>query len=447
MKVKEKLDEPPVMGSPSHGRYQNGIPASISWDSKRFPTSYWDNYPVGSVRPALAEYYSEALTKTTHLFVPPAYAGVSRIEYDCSVDKQKMNYCYHSSNKLVNLPISYKIGNIYSPTYITVEPLFRYGMYGTPRDALYFVDDVDRRARSNRAYWTMQPKFQGHIDSMNFLLELKDFTGLLRQFRSLLNTNFYKFRRSFERNWKKESLVGSVGDVTGSLSSTWLSFVLNWQPLLSDIADIGENLMTQVEAAQNKFHADGEFGTIMRYSEDVERIDERVGSGKTFTDVLSTGRFRKNKFTAVMHMKYDYDMRTPLSAFLKFWGLGGSVSTLWNATRLSFVVDYFVKIGKAISAMEIDENVSNVRSLKYCESYKSEDSSGLFFNASGTSRLQESLISGAPFQGSQLISGYQARSYIRMPCVPSKGLYIPLTKLPSTKQGITMLALTRSMLG
>lgn len=444
MKVKEKLDEPPFMGFPGDGMY---CLTSTSWNSKRFPTTYRENVPVGSVQPSLAEYYSEALGKLSHRIVPPKYAGVSRIEYDCSVNKQKMNYCYHNSNRLVNLPISYKLGNLYTPTYTYVAPLYRYGMSGTPRSALYYVDDVDRRARSNRAYWTMQPKFQGHIDSMNFLLELKDFTGLLRQFRSLLNLNFHKFRRSFERTCRKETLAGSVGDATGALSSTWLSFVLQWQPLLNDIADIGNNLMSQVEAAQNKFHADGEFGTIMRYSEDVETIDERVDSGENFTDVLSKGRFRKNKFTAVMHMKYDYDMRSPLSAFLKFWGLKGSVSTLWNATRLSFVVDYFIKIGKAISAMEIDENVSNVRSLKYCESYKSEDSSGLFFNASGTKRLKESLISGAPFQGSQLISGYQARSYIRMPCVPSKGLYIPLTKLPSTKQGITMLALTRSMLG
>lgn len=293
----------------------------------------------------------------------------------------------------------------------------------------------------------MQPKFEGNIDLTNFLLELKDFKGLLNQLRSLINGHFPKFRKSLKRTSGGSLLGSAAGEVTGSLSSAWLSFTLQWEPLLSDIASIGENLLNQVEAAQNKFHADGDHGLTRHYSEDVNTIDERTSGIDNDADVFYGGRFRTNKFTATMCMKFDYDMRTPMAAFLKYWKLGGSFSTIWNATRLSFVIDYFLKIGKAIGAMEIDENVRNVRTLKYCESYKSEDSSGLFFNASGTPRLHESLISGEPFEGFKLISGYQARSYIRMPCSPSKGLYIPLTGTPNTKQGVTMIALTRSMLG
>lgn len=445
MKTKERDDNPIDLGVPNLPVYQNGIPASIGWDSKTYPTSYWENYPVGTIRPPLIDYYHAALNKTTHVLSIPTWNGKSRIEYESDPKKKRMNYCYHTWNSCVNLPVSYKIEQIYSPTYINVAPLFRFGMSGSPRGDRYFVTDTDRRNRSSRAWWTMQPKFESGFNAMNFIIESTDFVKLLRKMKDLVNLNFFKVQRSFYKA-KNRSPLQAFNDVTGASANIWLSLKLEWGPLLSDLSNIADALMQQVEAAQNKFAADGTYGTKSHYSEKFDIVDSTVGGTKNWTDITSTGVYATSKFTATMDFKYDYDLRSPFEAFVKYWGLSGSFETIWEITRLSFVLDYFIKIGKAIHAMELDENVRNVNVLKYCESYKSTEKSGFFFNSAGTKRLRESLVSGAAFEGRKLVSGYEAGFYVREPGSVYKGLYIPICKKPSSTQQATILALARSFM-
>lgn len=445
MKIKEKDDVPIQLGTPNSPMYLNGIPASIGWDKVTYPTSYREDFPVGATRPPLIDYYQAALSKLFATVSIPSWEGKARIEYDIDPKRKKMNYCYHTWNSCVNLPLSMKLGKLNTPKYIDVYPLYRFAMSGTPRGDRYYVPDVDRRNRSSRAWWTMQPKFESGFNATNFLIESADFMPLLRKFKDLINLNFFKVQRSFYKA-RNRSPLQAFNDVTGASASIWLSLKLQWGPLLADLANFADALMHQVEAAQNLFAAEGEYGTKSHYSENFNIADSTVGSSAGWTDVKSTGVYATSKFTATMSFKYDYDMRSPIEAFVKYWKLGGSFDTLWEATRLSFVFDYFVQIGKAIHAMELDENVRNVNVLKYCESYKSTEKSGIFIDAAGTPRLRESLISGVPFEGRELVSGYEAGFYTREPGSAYKGLYIPICKKPSTTQGATMLALVRSFM-
>lgn len=443
MKVKESIKESFDWGYPPVRNYQIGV--SPGWDSKNFPLTYYESKKP--YVPDLLDYFHQSiLLDDKRFFVPDIPAnGYERIEY--GTGRKRFNFCAHNVVCEYNHSFGFKARNAAFPDYVTVYPNYRTRpAVAAPRQALTtFGGPI--RDMSARAYWTMRPKFEGSIDLMSFVLESTDFIYFASIFKSILNLSAHKIdiwrkRHDIHRN----AHYSDASKATLVASRAWLSFNLEWAPLLQDFKDILDNLRNTIDAAQKKFSMQGEFGDVKHYSENIAVVDKRTQvTNFPFKGWFSLGLLEKEVFTATADFRYDYQIRPDCEAFLKYWKLGGSFETIWEQTRLSFVIDYFVKIGKAISAMEVDENVTNVTAVKYCESVKASYGYGAWVDPNG-GQLIDLHVNGSRVEHVTMASGSINQAYVRMPSSLYKGLYIPLAAKPKFRQEVTLVALARSMM-
>lgn len=443
MKVKERFFETYDWGYPPVRNYQIGAP--LGWDSKNFPLVYYESRTP--YVPDLIDYFHQSvLFDDKRFWMPDKPAnGYERIEY--GTGKEKFNFCAHNVSREYIHSFGFKARNAAHPDYVTVYPNYRSGPQAAAlRQALVsFGGPI--RDMSARAFWTMRPKFEGSIDLMSFVLESTDFIRVASIFKSILNSSAHKMDIWRKRhNIHRNASFSDASKVTLAASKAWLSFNLEWAPLLQDFNDILENLRNTVDAAQKKFSMQGEFGNVKHYSENIATIDKRSQvTNFPYKGWFSLGLLEREVFTATADFRYDYQIRPDCEAFLKYWKLGGSFETMWEQTRLSFVVDYFVKIGKAISAMEVDENVTNVTAVKYCESVKATYGYGAWADPNGEN-LIDLHVNGSRVDHVTMVSGSINQAYVRMPSSLYKGLYIPLAAKPKFRQKVTLVALARSMM-
>jgi hypothetical protein len=142
-----------------------------------------------------------------------------------------------------------------------------------------------------------------------------------------------------------------------------------------------------------------------------------------------------------MGYKYAYKRRSRVDFAKRYWNLNLTPEVFWNAIPFSFVLDYFVKIGKAIHFMSRDENL-DMNVLEYGESVKSESSSGVHVVPGHDNSIL--LINNRP-SGGGLVSGCRAIFYNRYPTEPQKlGAYAPKLNKLKDKQLFNILALIRT---
>lgn len=442
MRVKERVFEAMDWGYPPVRNYQIGV--SPGWPSTDFPLTYYES--KGPV-PDLIDYFKTSVLLDDKRFSMPDTPanGYERIIY--SNGKDKFNYCAHNVVKMYIHSFGFKARNSAHPDYCTVYPNYRTGPAASaPRQALtQFPANV--RDMSSRAFWTMRPKFEGSIDLMSFLLESSDFLYVAKALISILNISNRKVRL-----WQKrhDSLrLSNYKDVNAyslAASRAWLTFNLELKPTLGDVHDILANLRTTIDAAQKKFSMQGEFGDVKHYSEPTYLRDDRVPvTNFPFKGWLRLGLLEKDVFTATADFRYKYQIRSDVDAFLRFWKLGGSFETLWEQTRLSFVIDYFLKIGKAVKAMEVDENVTDVTAARYCESMKCTYTYGTYADPMGDNII-DLHVNGIRVDRDTMVAGSINQAYVRTPGSLYKGLYVPLAAKPKGSQLVTLCALARSMM-
>lgn len=314
---------------------------------------------------------------------------------------------------------------------------------------------------SSRAYWSMRPKFAGDVSIVNSLFELKDFKDvfnlskqalmLSKAAKLLREHSFYKAPEKSGSAKLKEinaglNLRGIVRDGTGTAANAWLTYALAVMPTIKDYLAITAQLCTDVHEKQKTFRDYGVDGTTSHFSE-VEVID-RTQRGTNNHYVRATGTHISVKRTATARWKYDYLMRDSNEALRKYWGLTGTAEQLWNMLPMSFVMDYFLQVGKSLSYMDWDENVTNLKA-EYCESLKVTATSG--HSIVQSPRVQALIIDGKyikPIKSERLhlVTGYCSTFYERKVMDPVKGVAFPKIKGPSSKQAGTLLALARGLL-
>jgi hypothetical protein len=155
----------------------------------------------------------------------------------------------------------------------------------------------------------------GH-DTLTFIAELS-------QLKSLFKTTALKLiKMDFPRNWK-------------ALTCDWLSARYGWRPLFGDIV----NLNKAVREASKK---------IQR-----TRFSERAGTTNSFTN-YTTVNTTDSRYT-LHHYVTDVitvGIRGSVTADIKLSNFQfNPIQTAWELTTLSFVVDWFIGIGQAISAL------------------------------------------------------------------------------------------------
>lgn len=386
---------------------------------------------------------SEGMSNATLTWGPASsYEGLGREKfYSTNRPRPHFNDCDHHIKRGVSIPVTvaylgYTQG--LSSTYY-FYPYFRFsrGCDGIDVGTVDKHIDVDLRNAQATAWSTMQPRFEGDISMFNFLMELRDFRSLLRLLR---RKPLKKLRNFFVR--KKRTL-----DPTKPIAQTYLMNEFALKPLLSDIYKITIQLQETVKDAQQKFADAGDERSSRHYSETFTemRTDTRSAYAISREQGARIGSTLETVFTATMEYSYRYNMRTPLDAFMKYWGLYASPEAIWNAVPFTFIVDYFLGVGDAIRITSRDRNVG-LSLHQYCESLCTTRSTGFYVLPDKTycGIITDQAIDLPDLPSSDILcAGMTSSLYSRRRTQPNKGLVIPRIKMPSSKQALNLGALLR----
>jgi hypothetical protein len=377
----------------------------------------------------------------------PEYIGVEQF-FSSRRKRPLFNDCTHRKTYAVNYAYTaaFKIRDTF--LVYSENNLRRYY-----REPFPSVDDVGlldqhfntagvRNAQST-AWGTMQPRFEGNVNMFVFLAELKDFKSLLRIMANKPLLKLSNFVRRLRTKNRKLRLDPSL-----PLAQAHLTNEFAIKPLISDIIKITCQLETLAREAQQKFADAGRERSSRHYTEELfrEDTDTRTAYQQSAYPHLLVGTSKTLTFNATMEYSYRYNMRGPLEAFMRYWGLVPNAEAVWELIPFSFLLDYFIKIGDSIRTASRDGHVG-LNLNQYCESLTSYSTSGHHYKSD---HLYAPLITGeglgdlaydrAP---NGLVSGYVSSLYTRRVTTPNRSLALPRLAVPSSKQGLNMLALAR----
>jgi hypothetical protein len=303
---------------------------------------------------------------------------------------------------------------------------------GTSQGTIMKHTPQDWTNAQHTAWNVMQPEFEGQISMFNFIAELRDFKSLARL---LYKHPLRKLRNFFRR--KRKSLLSSR-----TLAEAHLMNEFALKPLLADIYKITCQMEEIVRDAQTRF-ADAGTGRNSRHWTESRVIDDgSLSYGGYYYYYKAEGTVEVQKFTATMEYSYDYSARGPINAFMRYWGLIPTWEALWNVVPWTFVVDYFIKIGNSIAAMEHDPNV-DVLMRQYCESILTLKTSGIHL-VTDECHNKVTVVDGKVRKDPlPLVSGFESSLYTRRVCQPKKGMVIPSVQLASSRQALNLAALLR----
>lgn len=401
----------------------------------------------------------------TKSYMSEQYRNLTREEAPFGTGSQEFRSTERSRplyNDVVNrktFSFNYPFASAYEWTYrrqlwLSILRGYTRANYHTPLgNMLTLQEDFDLQHARSRAWWTMQPRFEGEVSMLNFLFELKDFKDIIKfiskdngrvwstfcKKAKQISQQFQPHHRKKVRDAGGDKLpITQISDTFNDVASLWLLKSLMLDPLIMDLTSIVAQAAVSARELQNEFKRDGSVVQKTHYS---EMLYENRVIDYTYAESSSTfwaEHYRQStaKFTATMQYTYDYKMRSAKEAFIKYWGLNGSVSAFWNAIPFSFLVDYVVGIGNAIHAMEIDPNV-DLRVVQYCDSvlsqtyhaygYRKSSRTHAFIYTPGEAMYDEA-------EGLYPLSGALESLYVRTRREPVKGFYLPLLKTMSDKQ-------------
>lgn len=358
--------------------------------------------------------------------------------------KGVFNDCVNSKLYSVNHPITGHLAkSSYSYPYFDLThhrlnyPSIMYGDMFT--DAHLGVSEVNTVRR--RAWYHLQPRFAARVSMLNFLFELKDFRDIAKNLGSVF-TNPHLAPWSAAK--KRITTAPKSGDPTKPAAEAVLLYNFGIMPFLRDMTEITAQAGIMASQAYDEFVQEGNVLQKSHYSEKLESTIE-AGSNM-YTHLLQLGRFRDTLFTATMQYQYDYAPRDPRDIFKKYWGLDFTWEAYWNMIPFTFLLDYVLRIGNSLHALQIDKNL-DLQISQYCESLLSKSVAGYYVD--DVYWDHDRLLLNQVYQpnGGTPICGLVSNRYERIKCEPVKnGLYVPKLNLPSGRQGLNCLALARAFL-
>lgn len=399
------------------------------------------------------QYSSGMRNRVTSVGSIPIYRGVEAIE-STRFPPPIFNYCLHSKKHLVNKPYGYWADNwngtstVYAPfcrmpfntDFLTVPRI-------TSASIGKYVEDL---GFSSRAFWSMRPKFEGHVSLLNTIFELKDFRDLMKNIgkSGAILKDLYRQSRQLS-GLKTQVLFSGMKRVEPSraIAEGYLTKQFAIDPTIKDFLAIAAQCMTSAREAQNKFFQDGIDGKFMHYRENVFVTNNLSTPGAFNNYMWQSGEKSKLVRNATAHMFYTYTKQTTLDAFVHYWGLSGTAEAFWNMLPWSFVMDYILTVGKSLNMMRTDPNVV-LDEFRYCESAKYISTAGTHITLEP--RLFSFVYDGKFYTGndkrnSLLVTGIEESVYLRKPKEPYKGPALPRLKSPSNTQMVNLAALVRCL--
>jgi hypothetical protein len=263
------------------------------------------------------------------------------------------------------------------------------------------------------AFDKMKPSLEGDLSMTNFLLEIGDIKSTL----------------SFAK--KGLSLLQRVA--AGNLS--WQFAV---RPTLRDLSDLYDSMLNLNEKIEN-FRKKGRM-LQRRHFRKVFLDSPKNVITESLAENVKCRITSEEKVVCHFTMFYRYavpDISVPsnyLNAVRDILGLKLDVSKIWNAIPFSFVLDWFLKIGKWLEQFDSDLTDIRLEVVGYCYSYKctkSEKKELALWNKCTRT-----------FSEYRIYSEKEQRRYVRGNCLPNSGTYF------ATKStfGLNQLGLSASLL-
>lgn len=411
----------------------------------------------------LYERYAYGLAAANTYYAAPLYIG-SQVFSSSERKPPLFNDCNNRKVRGVLLPVTYcnqyyNKAYLYTHAPLAVVPIASgtTASMATPSSPDTLWGGTDECSR--RAWWSMQPRFEGEFQALNFIYELKDFKDIAKHISKLSLKNVVasvkKAKRGLDHALKrvKQNTAGRnlqrfAANSTKVMAEVWLTKQFVIDPTARDLMNLHAQLVTLISEVQQEFFDRGKELQSSHYTETLHEVESTsVGINNYYWQKYGT--YSTAVFTASMQYRYDYKMRSHWDALKRYYGLNLNAGVVWNALPFSFVLDYFIKVGQAIDFMNTDPNVE-LRLAQYCESVLVTVRAGTLLRAdaranvliNGGASIKEGI--GSHVDG-ELIAGYEGTWYSRKVKSPNKGAATPRLSLPSTLQTANLAALVRMM--
>lgn len=414
-------------------------------------------FPSEWVQPIPWEY---GMNRLDSQVIPPAPFGLQTFE-STNRARPLFNACDNLRCQIVTLPYSIlyeRYNNPLQAYWKWLSIILPWHNIGSTSKAFNIgnVAWTDCEDSQRRAWWSMQPRYEAEVNALNFLWELKDFRSIARKFRKVnirnISRDLAKIRTRLRRELKKlrgkgslKILKESLDSITRLISELHLTKEMAIDPLVADTIVILDEASTVIEKVQEQFQVRGFAPQRSYYSETIEQIDNLSFSTTDYW--RPSGNFSDVRFNATLEYMYSYEMRSAHDVIRKHYGLDVTGQAIWNAIPFSFLVDYFIKIDRAIHDMAKDPNV-DLKTVQYCESLNNVTQRG--YHVVSDARVHgfycpDLGIKSAETIGSRpnLLTGTKVSHYRRRVTQPNQGSALPRLTLPTKGQVRNLLALTR----
>lgn len=225
-------------------------------------------------------------------------------------------------------------GQVNSSTYDKVRTSDNYHWWITPEWSPWFVIAQDQTALTALiSEYDADPYVQEAAaaiynrgwDALTFIGELRETVTMLRNFGP-------KLGKFLERMSRAKGKLAKAKVLANVAPGQYLEYRYGWRTLMYDVEDISEALT-------------GLGKKIDRYKERRGMTHSWVDTDVTsYTDGLDITRTITNSFELSVRGNVIADIDPPEFAF-------NPVTTAWELTRLSFVVDWFLSVGTALEAV------------------------------------------------------------------------------------------------
>jgi hypothetical protein len=317
-----------------------------------------------------------AFIRTTGPTNSPATALGFQIDETIVDEEPRMKHygnCTHTVTKVRFYENAPSITWIWPPDKFVDRYLGGYWLYSVRASVMSWVTasptvrTVDWSDLSYEALSSMRPSFSD-ASFMNDLIELRQIADLI---------NPLGFRKGWLKRYRKGKTPVTRFDQLKSLANFDLWYQFGVKPLIASAQEV-TRLLKELPRAIAKLRAENGKILTRHFSRRMDTItlptpNATVFTGNGYVVKQSTYWVESPVYHASMRFKYDLsrfsDFELAIQAWAQAHGLDKPLRIAWNAIPMSFVVDWFVDIGRWLGSLT-DGSVLPIVVEDFCASTK-----------------------------------------------------------------------------
>lgn len=252
--------------------------------------------------------------------------------------------------------------------------------------SLFDVDDIDWISLANHAVTTMKPSFKAGNSLINFLIEMKDFKGVAKAIWNRIGSPHKGFGEILDqiRGFK------SADSPMSKLAKGHLSYAFAWRPFYEDCVSLFNTLskfrtrykeiVRRANIPQQSYYGtniqEPNPTSVLANSGTVRPGSWFAGLNAEWYWAVNETRDRPIRYSATMRFKYPLPDVLGTSwgeffALMDSLGVNSNPAIIWNAIPFSFLIDWFIGIGRLLDGLRVDNVVFQTEIMDFCHSAKS----------------------------------------------------------------------------